>query len=154
MYISTKPEWHAFFSLVKVTLDVTHFAPEDLNVKLVDNYLVIEGQHEEKQEGHGFISRHFVRRYEIPASTPDLEIKSEDVNCTLNTSGVLTVEVQLEPPVEEGKGNEKVIPINMTTTSSTSSTSSKQFRHGHSSVHVKATEGSSEAEFAANENQE
>lgn len=145
-------------SLVKVTLDVTHFAPEDLNVKLVDNYLVIEGQHDEKQEGHGFISRHFVRRYEIPASSPDLEIKSEDVNCTLNTSGVLTVEVQLEPPVEEGKGNEKVIPINMTTTSSTSSTSSKQFRHGHSSsVHVKATDGSeamAASEFAANENQE
>lgn len=115
----------------KVTLDVTHFAPEELNVKLVDNYLVIEGKHDEKQEGRGFISRHFVRRYEVPVS-PDFEIKPEDVNCTLNSSGILTVEVLLEPPVdEESRGVEKVIPITMTST--TSSSLSKQYRHGHSS---------------------
>lgn len=136
---------HIFSGNIKVTLDVTHFAPEDLNVKLVDNFLVIEGKHEEKQEGHGFISRHFVRRYEVPVSSPNFEVKPEDVNCTLNASGVLCVDVQLEPPPldEENKGNEKVIPINMTSTSSTSSSSSKHYRHGHSSVHVRTTEDSS-----------
>ncbi|CAL8123222.1 unnamed protein product [Orchesella dallaii] len=128
---------------MQVTLDVTHFAPEDLNVKLADNYLVIEGKHEEKQEGHGFISRHFVRRYEVPASSPDFEIKPEDVNCTLNSSGILIVEIQLEPPMEEMKGSEKVIPINMSSTSSSSS--SKHYKHGHS-VRVRATEDSTVAE--------
>ncbi|NXM64208.1 HSPB1 protein, partial [Illadopsis cleaveri] len=47
----------------KVTLDVNHFAPEELVVKTKDNIVEITGKHEEKQDEHGFISRCFTRKY-------------------------------------------------------------------------------------------
>uniref|UniRef100_A0A8C0U7B1 Heat shock protein family B (small) member 1 n=1 Tax=Cyanistes caeruleus TaxID=156563 RepID=A0A8C0U7B1_CYACU len=50
----------------KVTLDVNHFAPEELVVKTKDNIVEITGKHEEKQDEHGFISRCFTRKYTWP----------------------------------------------------------------------------------------
>ncbi len=44
----------------QVCLDVQQFKPEEVNVKTVDNFVVIEGKHEEKEDEHGYISRHFV----------------------------------------------------------------------------------------------
>ncbi|KAJ8350766.1 hypothetical protein SKAU_G00258960 [Synaphobranchus kaupii] len=46
-----------------IYLDVKHFSPEDLSVKIVDDYVEIQGKHGERQDDHGFISREFVRRY-------------------------------------------------------------------------------------------
>lgn len=31
-----------------------------------ENALIIEGRHDEREDEHGFIRRHFVRKYEIP----------------------------------------------------------------------------------------
>lgn len=47
----------------QVNLDVQQFTPNEITVKTVDNAIVVEGKHEEKQDEHGFVSRHFVRRY-------------------------------------------------------------------------------------------
>jgi HSP20 family molecular chaperone IbpA len=87
-----------------VNLDVQQFKPEDLNVKTVDNYVVVEGKHEEKQDEHGFISRHFVRRYLLPEGA-----KAEQVNCNLSSDGVLQIEVARE--VKELPTNGRAIPI-------------------------------------------
>ncbi|KAF4519163.1 hypothetical protein B566_EDAN008226 [Ephemera danica] len=51
-------------------LDVQQFAPAELSVK--NNAVVVEGKHEERADEHGFVSRHFVRRYVIP-DTYDLD---------------------------------------------------------------------------------
>lgn len=50
----------------QINLDVQQFTPNEITVKTVENAIVVEGNHEEKQDEHGFISRHFVRRYVLP----------------------------------------------------------------------------------------
>lgn len=70
----------------EVILDVQQFSPDEITVKTIDNNVVVEAKHEEKKDEHGFISRHFVRRYVLPASHDPLEITS-----SLSSDGVLTI---------------------------------------------------------------
>ena len=68
-------------------MDVQHFKPEELAVKVTDNIVTIEGKHEEKEDDHGFITRHFVRKYTIPAN-----VDAEKLASNLSSDGVLTIE--------------------------------------------------------------
>uniref|UniRef100_T1H632 SHSP domain-containing protein n=1 Tax=Megaselia scalaris TaxID=36166 RepID=T1H632_MEGSC len=38
----------------EVILDVQQFLPEEINVKIVDKFVVVEGKHDEKQDEHGY----------------------------------------------------------------------------------------------------
>lgn len=91
----------------QVNVDVQHFAPEEINVKVLNREVIIEGKHEEKEDGHGFISRQFVRRYPLPEGClPDT------VESTLSSDGVLTVtapKVLAMPST-----GEKIVPITHT----------------------------------------
>ncbi|GLG94658.1 Alpha-crystallin A chain, partial [Gryllus bimaculatus] len=49
-----------------VNLDVQQFKPDDLNVRVIDNLVVVEGKHGERQDEHGYISREFQRKYVLP----------------------------------------------------------------------------------------
>jgi len=49
-----------------VNLDVTHFKPEEISVKVVGNQVTIEGKHEEREDDHGLIQRYFKRTYILP----------------------------------------------------------------------------------------
>lgn len=91
----------------QVCMDVAQFKPSELNVKVVDNCIVIEGKHEEREDQHGFIQRHFVRRYVLPKG-----YDADKVVSTLSSDGVLTVSVP--KPQEEEKSNERVIQIQQT----------------------------------------
>lgn len=51
----------------QVILDVQQFSPQEITVKTTDKYIIVEGKHEEKQDEHGYISRQFTRRYQIPS---------------------------------------------------------------------------------------
>ncbi|TTG47516.1 Heat shock protein beta-1 [Bagarius yarrelli] len=77
----------------KVSLDVNHFAPEELTVKTKDNVVEISGKHEERKDEHGFISRCFTRKYTLP---PGAEL--EKITSSLSPEGVLTVEAPLPKP--------------------------------------------------------
>jgi crystallin alpha B len=59
-------------------------------VKTVEEYLIIEGNHEEKQDEHGFITRSFKRRFQLPS-----EVNKEDLQleCEIGVDGVLKVTV-------------------------------------------------------------
>ncbi|XP_019888789.1 protein lethal(2)essential for life [Ooceraea biroi] len=70
----------------QVILDVQQFSPDEITVKTVDNHVIVEAKHEERQDEHGYISRHFVRRYLLPPSH-DLA----NVNSTLSSDGILTI---------------------------------------------------------------
>lgn len=50
----------------QVILDVQQFAPNEITVKTTDKCIIVEGKHEEKADEHGFISRQFTRRYQLP----------------------------------------------------------------------------------------
>ncbi|CAK1595596.1 unnamed protein product [Parnassius mnemosyne] len=89
----------------QVNLDVQHFAPDEISVKTVDGYVVIEGKHEEKKDEHGFISRQFKRRYALPE-----DCNPDTVESKLSSDGVLTVIA----PKESGSKGERAVPISHT----------------------------------------
>lgn len=91
----------------KVNLDVQQFKPEELGVKVVDRFLVVEGKHEERGDEHGYISRQFIRRYRLPDDVDENAISS-----TLSSDGVLQL-TALKKPTEESE-NERKIPITQT----------------------------------------
>lgn len=91
----------------QVILDVQQFAPNEITVKTSNNSIVVEGKHEEKQDEHGFISRHFVRRYLLPQEHDINEVVS-----SLSSDGILTVTApkkSLKPT-----NTERVVPITQT----------------------------------------
>jgi crystallin alpha B len=93
--------------MFQVNLDVQQFKPNELTVKTVNDYVVVEGKHEERQDEHGFISRQFQRRYKLPTDTDPDTVVSQ-----LSSDGVLTISAPKKALPESA--NEKVIPITHT----------------------------------------
>ncbi|XP_016359944.1 uncharacterized protein LOC107702214 [Sinocyclocheilus anshuiensis] len=74
----------------KISLDVNHFAPSEITVKTQDEFLVIAGKHEERQDEHGYIARCFTRKYTLPGG-----VDAENLQSHLSADGILTVEAPL-----------------------------------------------------------
>ncbi|XP_066261595.1 heat shock protein 27-like [Euwallacea similis] len=86
-------------------IDVQQFKPEELTVKLNDdNTVTVEGKHEEKQDEHGFISRHFVRKYVLPD-----DVDAKKLQSALSSDGVLSLAAPKKPEVKQV--DYKQIPI-------------------------------------------
>uniref|UniRef100_A0A8D0E6V4 Alpha-crystallin B chain n=1 Tax=Salvator merianae TaxID=96440 RepID=A0A8D0E6V4_SALMN len=85
-----------------INLDVKHFSPEELKVKVLGEVIEVHGKHEERQDEHGFIAREFNRKYRIPADVDPLSITS-----SLSSDGVLTVNA----PRKATEVPERTIPI-------------------------------------------
>lgn len=91
----TKEGFHA-------CVDVSHFKPSEVTVKTVDNTVVIEAKHDERDDGHGPIQRRLVRKYNLPEDCDVQTLKS-----TLS-EGVLTIKA---PVSTVTPGEEKHVPI-------------------------------------------
>ncbi|CRL02309.1 CLUMA_CG015152, isoform A [Clunio marinus] len=91
----------------QVCMDVQQFSPTEITVKTVDNFVVVEGKHEERQDEHGFITRQFTRRYALPKG-----YDAETVISTLSSDGVLTIKAP--PPKNQLENKERVISIQQT----------------------------------------
>ncbi|KAK1792449.1 hypothetical protein P4O66_012083 [Electrophorus voltai] len=80
----------------KVSLDVNHFAPSEIAVKMEGGFLEITGKHDERQDAHGYISRCFIRKYKLPVGV-DAE--------TIQSFSRLEMEfsVKTEAPVPQGE---------------------------------------------------
>ncbi|XP_011500515.1 PREDICTED: protein lethal(2)essential for life-like [Ceratosolen solmsi marchali] len=101
------------YSMIKkdkfhVALDVQQFKPDEINVKVIDNYVVVEGKHEEKQDDHGIVSRHFLRKYKIPD-----QCDPEKATSTLSYDGILTVVAPKKFEAIEKK-NERILKVERT----------------------------------------
>ncbi|KAL7294844.1 hypothetical protein TKK_0011771 [Trichogramma kaykai] len=70
----------------QVVLDVKQFKPEEINVKIVGKFVVVEGKHDETQDEHGWISRQFTRKYLIPE-----QCDVDQVSSSLSSDGVLSI---------------------------------------------------------------
>lgn len=91
----------------QANLDVQQFRPEEISVKLTgDNTLTIEGKHDEQEDEHGYISRHFVRKYILPKNCNISRIESK-----LSSDGVLTISA---PTTDAKDIDHKEIPIQQT----------------------------------------
>ncbi|XP_041358863.1 alpha-crystallin B chain-like [Gigantopelta aegis] len=82
----------------QVKVDVDQFEPEELNVKVSGNRLVISGHHESKPDEHGFVSREFTREFIIPE-----DVDLESLTSQITEDGVLVVDalVKSSPQLEE-----------------------------------------------------
>ncbi|XP_021331756.2 crystallin, alpha B, b isoform X1 [Danio rerio] len=88
-----------------LSLDVKHFAPEELSVKIIGDFIEIHAKHEDRQDGHGFVSREFLRKYRVPVGVDPASITS-----SLSSDGVLTV----TGPLKLSDGPERTIAIPVT----------------------------------------
>ncbi|XP_073836039.1 heat shock protein 27-like [Musca autumnalis] len=91
----------------QVCMDVSQFKPSELTVKTVDRTVVVEGKHEEREDDHGMIQRHFIRKYTLPK-----DFDPKDVQSTISSDGVLTVKAP--PPPNKAIKNERIIQIQQT----------------------------------------
>lgn len=90
----------------QVNLDVQHFEPEEISVKTADGFVIIEGEHEERKDEHGYVTRRFKRRYALPEGcNPDT------VESKLSSDGVLTVTA---PKASIRDKDERTVPITQT----------------------------------------
>ncbi|XP_036136161.1 heat shock protein beta-1 [Molossus molossus] len=88
----------------RVSLDVNHFAPEELTVKTKEGVVEITGKHEERQDEHGYISRCFTRKYTLPPGVDPTLVSS-----SLSPEGTLTVEAPMPKPANQSA--EITIPV-------------------------------------------
>jgi len=70
-----------------VQVDVKHFNPEDLLVKVIGDFVEVQGKHEEKKkDGPGLTTRQFSRRYRIPKGVNTMALES-----AVSPDGVLII---------------------------------------------------------------
>ncbi|CAO2608580.1 Alpha-crystallin A chain [Lemmus lemmus] len=89
-----------------IFLDVKHFSPEDLTVKVLEDFVEIHGKHNERQDDHGYISREFHRRYRLPSN-----VDQSALSCSLSADGMLTFS---GPKIQSGLDaghSERAIPV-------------------------------------------
>lgn len=87
----------------KMIVDVQQFAPEEITVRTDDKCITVEGKHEEKKDQHGYISRHFVRRYQLPKGYDIGHVKP-----SLSSDGILTITA---PKLALPAPGERIVPI-------------------------------------------
>ncbi|XP_055053109.2 heat shock protein beta-6 [Misgurnus anguillicaudatus] len=73
-----------------VQVDVKHFSPEELLVKVVGDYVVVEGKHEQRKDGSGLVTRQFNRRYRIPNNVDTMALES-----AMSPEGMLIISAPL-----------------------------------------------------------
>ncbi|XP_058503058.1 heat shock protein beta-6 [Solea solea] len=70
-----------------VQVDVKHFNPEDLIVKVIGDFVEVQGKHEErKKDGPGVTTRQFNRRYRIPKGVDTMALQS-----VVSPNGILII---------------------------------------------------------------
>ncbi|KAG9261694.1 heat shock protein beta-3 [Astyanax mexicanus] len=76
--------------LFRILLDVTQFKPEDILIQVFEGWLLIRGQHRQRMDEHGFVSRSFTRQYQLP----DQQLQAGDLTALLCHDGILVVETK------------------------------------------------------------
>ncbi|XP_058459770.1 protein lethal(2)essential for life-like [Malaya genurostris] len=94
---------------LQISLDVQLFSPSEITVQTVDNTVIVEAKHKEKPDEHGFVSRHFMRRYVLPSGHDP-----KDVVSSLSFDGVLTITAPRKAPPPPNPAKVRTIPITQT----------------------------------------
>lgn len=87
-------------------VDVHHFQPSEITVKTVDNVVIVEGKHEERDDLLGSVQRHFIRKYTLPK-----DYDPNSVVSSLSSDGVLILKAPLPAAIESGH---RSVPIHHT----------------------------------------
>ncbi|KAE9548686.1 hypothetical protein FO519_008098 [Halicephalobus sp. NKZ332] len=87
-----------------VDIDAYQFKPEELQVKTLDDTLLIEGRHEDVKDQDNYTKMYFIRKYQLPS-----DVNPQEISSSVDSSGHLTVEAPKRPSAIEGR--ERMIPI-------------------------------------------
>ncbi|GMT04416.1 hypothetical protein PENTCL1PPCAC_26590, partial [Pristionchus entomophagus] len=87
-----------------VDIDCYQFRPEEIQVKTLDDTLMIEGRHEDVRDRDNFTKMYFVRKYQLPT-----DIDPSDIGSSIDGRGRLTVEARKRAAAVTGR--ERLIPI-------------------------------------------
>lgn len=110
----------------QIMVDVSHFSPEEITVKTVDNTIVVIGKHEDKADNYGYVSRQFSRKYLLPA-----DVEPETVTSTLSADGVLSIQAPRKPlQIKDTDGRAVPIAISNQMLSPVHNMSAPQFPSG------------------------
>jgi len=96
-------------SRFEVNLDVHQFLPDEMTCKVVENYIVVEGMHEDREDAQGVVSRRFKRRFRLPDNAKD-----DQLQCELSADGVLQISVPRLVDSHHDAKIVKVLPIHYT----------------------------------------
>ncbi|XP_041974778.1 protein lethal(2)essential for life-like [Aricia agestis] len=88
----------------QVNIDVQHFSPEEISVKVGEGFVTVECKHEERRDEHGYVSRQFVRRYALPQGCLPDTVQSQ-----LSSDGVLVITAPKVLPMPST--GERIVPI-------------------------------------------
>lgn len=80
------------FWFLKVTLHLGDFKTNEIGAKVVDGSLVINAEHEEKEDDHGHVYRRVNRRYILPRN-----VDLDKMCASLADDGTLVVCVPKKP---------------------------------------------------------
>jgi len=93
----------------EVSIDTHGFRPEDLQVKIQDNVVSIQGKHEEKTDesnSKSYVSRHLAKSFTLPRGC-----KMETVSSNLSKDGLLIVSAPKIEASRQGTSPSRKIPI-------------------------------------------
>lgn len=72
-----------------ISLDVSAFKEKEIFVKVKEHEIMVSGEHEERDDGFGFVSRQFTRRFILP----DI-YDPETISTMLTDNGKLTIKAK------------------------------------------------------------
>ncbi|CEF69479.1 Protein lethal(2)essential for life [Strongyloides ratti] len=70
-----------------IKVNISHFTPDEISVNIIDDSIVIEGSHKEKNDDYGTIQRHFIRKYSLPNNIDTMSFTTTFQNGILSISG-------------------------------------------------------------------
>ncbi|XP_055380746.1 heat shock protein 23-like [Condylostylus longicornis] len=88
----------------ELQIDVRHFKYDELKVKTIGDWIIVEGKQSNEKDLPVCITRHFSRKYKLPRY-----YDSNLISSNLSSDGILIVKVP--PPVKEPDNEEKIIHI-------------------------------------------
>lgn len=95
----------------QVDMDVSHFTPEQLKVKVINDHLIVEGKHHQESD-HGYESREFFRRIPLPDGVTPESVKSSLAHGKLQISApkkALPGQAETPIPIEVHREHPKAV---------------------------------------------
>lgn len=93
----------------QLTFDTKDFKPNELTVKTINNFVIVEGKHEERKDDHNFTKKHFTRTYLLPNG-----YNPEEVISDISSDGILSVKIPPPPPQRSIESKERIVRIKET----------------------------------------
>jgi len=90
----------------RVRLDVRQFMPNEVKIYQNGEMIAVCGKHQENSAEHGFISREFTRKYQIPA-----DVDPEKMTCVWHPDNVLIIKAPRDSRTRELDGSFEHEPL-------------------------------------------